>query len=396
MGVRNARRLAMLGVLCLPVHQQQTPTFRAGTDLVLIDTRVVGRDGTPIAGLKPDQFEVFIDGRRRPVVAAEFVRASDAAAPSGGATADATAPGGEPQLVVLAVDEGSFPATARASAREAATRVVDRAATDVYVGMIAFPSGHEVAPTRDRAAMRDGIARISGSRSDIVATRFNISATEATLLKSKLPGAVRDIVDRECRQSPPDPTCSQQLMHEGSAIADSLDFQGLKSLSGLHAVLDAVAPLPGRKTLIVVSAGLPMSNRPGARTNLDAETARVARRAAAANINLYVLYMNVHFLRFYSPEYGKRNNTIFDDVNLFATGLEKFADSAGGSFSQIEVNADPFVDRALREISASYLVSVRTEPADHDGKEHAIRVTVKQGGSTVRYRRVVTIPAAKR
>ena len=186
--------------------------------------------------------------------------------------------------------------------------------------------------------------------------------------------------------------CPDQLIQEGSTIADTLDHQGLRTITGLHGVLDAVAPLPGRKTLIVISAGLPLSNRPGAVSSLDAETVRIAHRAAAANINLYVFYMNVHYLRYYSPEYGKRNNTIFEDINLFATGLEKFADSGGGSFSQIEVNADPFVDRVLREMSAFYLVGVRTEPADHDGKEHAIRVAVKQGGTTVRYRRFVTIP----
>jgi VWFA-related protein len=393
----------MLGVLCLPIvgrsedrplHQQQTPTFKAGTDLILIDTRVAGRDGTPVTGLKPEQFEVFIDGRRRSVASLDFVRA-DAAASAGTATGDAAA-GADPRIVVIAMDEGSFPGTARAAAREAATRVVDRVANDVYLGMIGFPSGLEVPPSLDRAPMRAGIARIAGVRAETIATRFTISATEATLLKSRLPGAIKEITERECRQFPPDPNCQQQLIHEGSAIADALEHQGLRTIAGLHAVLDAIAPLPGRKTLMVISAGLPMSNRPGGRPNLDAETARIARRAAAVNVNLYVFYMNVHFLRYFSAEYGKRNNSIFDDISLFGTGLEKFADSGGGSFFQVEVDADPFVDRVLREISAFYLVGVRTEPADHDGKEHFIRVEVKQGGTTVRYRKVVSIPAPVR
>jgi hypothetical protein len=45
---------------------QQQPTFRAATDVVVIDAQVVAKDSTPIAGLKADQFEVFIDGRKRP------------------------------------------------------------------------------------------------------------------------------------------------------------------------------------------------------------------------------------------------------------------------------------------------------------------------------------------
>ena len=75
-----------------------------------------------------------------------------------------------------------------------------------------------------------------------------------------------------------------------------------------------------------------------------------------------------------------------------AYGLEKFADIAGGSFAQIEVDADPTVDRMLRETSAYYLVTVPTEPSDRDGKEHFIRLTVKERGATVRHRKVVVIP----
>jgi len=150
--------------------------------------------------------------------------------------------------------------------------------------------------------------------------------------------------------------------------------------------------LPGRKALVVVSAGLPMSNAPGSKLNLDAETTRIAHLAAAANINLYVFYMNVHFLTYYSPVYGKINHTIFDDIGLFGTGLEIFADSGGGAFFQIEVDPNPFVDRMMRETSAFYLLGVEAEPSMRDGKEHTIRVTVKQKGADVRYRRTVTIP----
>ena len=62
--------LTVLAVLvsAATVGSQQAPTFRAGIDVVVVDATVVARDGTPLEGLKPDQFEVFIDGRRRPVL----------------------------------------------------------------------------------------------------------------------------------------------------------------------------------------------------------------------------------------------------------------------------------------------------------------------------------------
>jgi VWFA-related protein len=373
----------------------QAPTFRTATDIVVIETQVVARDGAPVQGLKPDQFEVFIDGRRRPLVSAEFLRAtgpSPAVAGGPPAAPGAAAPR-DGRIIVIGVDEASFPVSGQAAAREAATRIVDRAAADDHVGMIAFPGRIEISPTRERRVVREGITRITGARVD-VKPRHNISAMEATLLMSH-DMATNDIIKRECLSVSPrgqDPACPEEVMQDGQSISTALEQQGLLSLSGLHGALDAIASLPGRKTFIVISAGLPMSNRPGGRPNFDDETTRLARHAAASNVNLYVFYMNVHFIRFYSPAYGKQNYTIFEDVTLFGYGLEKFADSGGGAFYQIDVDPNPFVDRVLRETSASYLLAVRVEPADRDGKEHFIRVSVKQGGATVRYRKVVTIP----
>jgi len=53
---------------------QQPPRFRSGVELVAIDVEVVGRDGEPVLGLRGDQFEVEIDGRKRPVVSAQFLQ----------------------------------------------------------------------------------------------------------------------------------------------------------------------------------------------------------------------------------------------------------------------------------------------------------------------------------
>jgi VWFA-related protein len=374
---------------------QQRPTFRAATDVVLIDAHVVARDGTPVQGLAPDQFEVFIDGRRRPVLSAEFVRAGDVPASAAGQPAP---PGSLPtdgRVIVLGIDQASFPASAQASAREAATRVLDRVAAEDYLGMIAFPGPVAIAPTRYRGPIREGIARIAGIRVDPPRSRFNISAFEAAQLRSRETVATKEIVDRECQREFMNPTCRQEVIQDGSTIAQVLEQQAVQSITGIHGVLDAIA-WPGRKTLMLVSAGLPMSRRPGSTSSLDAETERIARRAAAANVNLYVLYMNVHFMQYFSAAYGKRNYSIFNDIGMFATGLERFADSGGGTFFQIEVDSDPFVDRALRETSASYLVAVRAEPAERDGREHFIRVAVKARGATVRYRRVVVIPSASR
>jgi hypothetical protein len=280
---------------------------------------------------------------------------------------------------------------ATASAREAATRVVDSVAPEDYLGMVSIPAGIEISPTRNHADIRKAIPRISGQRMDPVSPRFNISASEASLIRSRDPGA-REIVTRECARDKGNVMCAKEVESEGGRIADMLEQQALLSITGLRGLLDGMKTLPGRKTLLFVSAGIPMSSKPGGRPNLNIETDDVARRAASANVSLYVLYMNVHFLQAFSAASGRQNLAIFNDISMFGQGLERFADGAGGKFFQVQVQADPFVARAMRESSVTYVLGVQATPAERDGREHFIRVTTKQRDAEVRHRRMVLIP----
>jgi VWFA-related protein len=381
---------------------QQAPTFRSSADVIAVDVQVVSRDGMPITGLTAEQFEVFIDGRRRPVQSAQFLRVAEPPpVPSKrGAPPEAPTPrapvSGDGRIIMIAVDQMSFPVSAQQSAREAARRVAAGVAPGDYLGMMTVPGDVRIAPTRDRAAIEEGIKRIGGLRGDLKSSKFNISASEASLIKSNDPMTMAEVFKRECERMFTDPTCKQEVRQDAAAIANALEQQGLTAVNGLHDVVDALESVPGRKTLIVISAGIPISRKTGGQPNLDHELARISRRAAAANINLYVFYMNVHFLRYFSAEYGRQNHTIFDDITMFGYGLEKFADAAGGSFAQVEVDADPFVDRIMRETSAYYLLAVPTEARDRDGKEYVIRVAVKGvRGAEIQYRKAVLVPSGK-
>jgi VWFA-related protein len=380
---------------------QQRPVFRSGADIVAVDVQVVTNDGLPLAGLKPEQFEVFIDGYRRAVQSVEFLRAATPI-PLGKAGANAPPPPSGPndpgRVFMLGIDQMSFPASAQWSAKEAARRVVARLSPNDYIGMMSFPGDVRIAPTRDRVAIEEGIKQISGLRQD-VHTLFSISIAEASAIRANDPMTSPEVFNRECmNRLTTDPgnrqQCRDALRQDSNAIVVTLEQQATTSINGLNDVVDSMASLAGRKTLVVISAGVPLSNRLSGRPDFNHELARLARRSAVANVNLYVFYMNIHFLRFYSAEYRKHNYTIFDDIAMFGYGLEKFADGAGGSFAQVEVDADPFVDRLMRETSAYYLLAVPVEPGDRDGKEHAIRVGVKAAGATVRFRKAVVIPAA--
>ena len=396
------RTIVVIAFLAASVSAGQSgQTFRATADTVLVDALVVARDGTPIAGLKPEQFEVFIDGRRRQIERVEFISAttsltavSEGVPASPGAAAAPAAPFSDGRVFVIAVDQMSFPLVAQSSAREAVRRIIESVKPEDYIGLVALESKTVVAPTRDRHAIRKAAEQIQGLRFEI-RPRFNVSATEATLIKARDATTLRTVQMRECGLNS-GIDCPTQVRMDAEQIVQDLHRQASGSISGLHTALDAVATLPGRKNVLVISAGLPMSNRPGVEPNIGLETNRLAAHAAAVNANLYVFYMNVHFLRAFSVETGRMNNTIFQDVQVFRTGLEKFAAGANGALFEIQVDADPFVTRVMRETAAYYLLGVTSEPRDRDGKEHYIRVQVKQvRDATVRYRTVVTIPVGK-
>ena len=278
---------------------QRPTTFKASTELVVIEAQVVTRDGSPVAGLKADQFEVFVDGRKQPIVSLDFFRLTGAGqtGTTAGAASDAQIGG---RTIVLAIDQESFPVSGQASAREAAMRVANTVAPEDSLGLIAFPGSVAVAPTLDHEAVRTAIAKISGLRTDVSASRFSISAMEASRIKTR-DSSTKEITDRECKLDPGNRNCPIEVVQDAGRIADALERQAQLSVSGLRNVLDTVGSLPGRKTLMLISAGLPMN--PRGTPNPDSETAYIAQRAAAFNINLYVFYVNVHFLKAFSAEY---------------------------------------------------------------------------------------------
>jgi hypothetical protein len=100
------------------------PVFRSGVELVAIDVQVVDRDGRPTVSLEADQFDVSIDGRKRKVLSADFVRYSES--PPGRLrqtfTPSLTREGAPTDRVfILAVDQLSFrPGAARAAAENSA------------------------------------------------------------------------------------------------------------------------------------------------------------------------------------------------------------------------------------------------------------------------------------
>jgi VWFA-related protein len=383
-----------LGVSWAP-QQAAQPPIRSGVELVLVDVQVVDRQGRPLGSLRPEDFQVSLDGKRRRVVSAELVRHETLVLPAemdnrparAAATSEAPTPG---RRFILAIDEHSFrPASARA-AMQAAGRFIDRLQPSDLVGLYTYPTGALHSDlTDDHASVRRLVERITGQL-DLPMTRFNLSKSEVIDISSGDVDALRRVAARECVST--DMTCRRSIQSEAVSLAGYFEMQVAQSLGGLRNLMRGLAELEGRKTLVIVSGGLFTSDRGGGRVNMGSEIQHVGRAAAAANTNLYVLHMDSSFIDAFSAR-GGPSPTLFRDSNALATGLEMIAGAAGGALIRVQAGTgDSAFDRLLLENSAYYLLGVEPEPADRDGESHRIQVRVRVRGATVRSRTTVTVP----
>src|SRR3954465_6669477 len=113
LGVRRpALFLTAVLILCWTAGRidAQRTVFRSTVDVIAVDVQVVDGDGNPVGQIGPEAFEVSINGQRRKVQTAQFLRHLPRS--SGTADAVAAAPStseidereAEGRTIILAVD----------------------------------------------------------------------------------------------------------------------------------------------------------------------------------------------------------------------------------------------------------------------------------------------------
>jgi VWFA-related protein len=420
-GCRVAASAGLAGLLALRLlaglsAQTKPPqVFKAGVELIVVEANVVDRSGQPVTGLRPNQFDVTLDGKARRVASAELVDLRPAPAavrPAGQAAAvsrtyysantEEQISASSGRLVILAVDQSSFRPGAAMAAVAATRKFLDRLQPADRVGLIAFPPpGPEIAPTTDRGAIREALGNIMGSASPASSlggpTRFNISVAEALAISDRDTGEFQVVFSRECAnlRLPMDIAfCRDQLQMTADSITTAIEMQSQRSLQGFGDVMVAASGIREHKTLVLISAGLITSERPGGRASFAGDVGQLGRIAAASNTNVYVLHFDASFLDAFSAASGTMSQTVFRDSGMAAAGLESIAGSAGGTVFNVASGPEFAFDRIVRETSAYYLLGVEPAEGDRDGKNHRITVSVKLPGVTVRSRREVALPGA--
>ena len=381
-----------LGAAGAASQDPQQP-LKSGVELVMVDAQVVDRKGGPIEGLTPQQFQVSIGGKRRTVVSAELLDSATGLPP--GAESGRKPLSNPGNIYVLAVDQGSFRPVNAPAVVHAAREFLKRARPSDYVGMISFPSpGVVIQPTRERAALEAAIPNLVGFSALKQMRQFNYSLSDAidatAVTMGRTNDALASVVSRNCQ--PGDLFCPQAIQMEINETISILEMQAARSLAGVREVIGAVKDIPGRKTVVVMSAGIPSGDRSGMRMYMRSDATQAGKEAVEAGILLYTLHLNTAFLDSFSPDAPSAQQTAMREASVYAKALETFNGEAGGTFLEVNTGADFAIDRMMRETSAYYLLGVEVEEADRTGRPQRIEVKVNQRGASVRSRPSVVVP----
>jgi VWFA-related protein len=424
----------VLFAAAVPAGQSQSPTFRASVDLIAVDVQVVDSSGRPISSIDPRKFEVTIDGKRRRVASADLVQAS---ASTGGATSNRPVgsgptasnlwpvPEGRGRTFVLAIDAGSFGPGDVPPVVRAAREFIDKLEANDLVGIFTLPRfGSRVDPTTDRAPIRRALDSVAGQRQTL-AGQYNLSPSEIIDITAETGGlgspavqstpppgpagrggssiipvpiamnaeTLQRVQVRECR-STADQGCVEAIISEAAALAQHLEERAIQSLNGINALLDLLREYPGRKTVLVMSAGMAVSDRPGGRVEIGNEARMLGEQAAHANATIYAIHVDSGFSRAFSPESrrARDSGSLERERRMSAKVLDEFAGASGGALLSAMVGGgDIALDRVLLETSSYYLLGVEPAGNDRDGRAHRLHVKVNEKGVTVRSRQWVVL-----
>jgi VWFA-related protein len=387
--------------LPLPTPQADAPAkdeeevVRISTELVQTDVMVFDGSGKFVEGLKPEQFELRVDGKPQQVVFFERVKAgtvnedAQLAAARGGsfgpAAGGAAVPLDRGRTVIFFVDDLHLSATSSIHIRQTIQRFIedeigqnDEAAVISASGQVGFLQQL----TDNKAVLRAAAARIN-TRPYMVRDGQTPAMTEvhaSAITHSDT--MVRDyFVDALLRENPmlPRQMAEQMVDTRARGILQQSAAVAVNTLYSLESVVRGYGPLPGRKILFFISDGFLVDN---ADTMVRDRMRSISDAAARAGVVIYSL--DAHGLRTGSPDAstsgtfdttGRLARADASEIMEMQAPLFTLAANTGGR-ALVNTNAlGRVVSGALKETSLYYLLAWR--PAATDG-----------GGGTPKYQRI--------
>lgn len=429
----RTRAASLAAALCLFVcaltqAQQQTPrperedeVIRITTELVQTDVSVFDKRGHFVGDLKPEQFELQVDGRVQPVIffervtagslneesqlaaAARRVREASKTAATNATNASAAEEPARGRLIFFFLDDLHMSGASLARARESLQRYVesglganDQAAIVTASGQVGFLQQL----TDNRAVLRAAIKRLGYRQNpENYPGKTRISEYEAS--------QVLDSGNRELYAYLLESTKIEQQMGPGSRHGDHRlaasysaapnlrnrlrqaratgEFITEATLDALRSLMLSAAELPGRKLVFFLSDGFILNERNGGAL----ETLRgVAREAARAGAVVYTMDMRENTSSGITSSVDATTNDYIDltarrvgislgEMSATREPLQLIADQTGGRAIYNSDSVEEVVRQAVRETADYYLLAWRPDAAEQRKTSARLKVSVK-------------------
>ncbi|HYP53516.1 MAG TPA: VWA domain-containing protein [Pyrinomonadaceae bacterium] len=389
-------------VLATPAPAQDEDVVRVEAELVQTDVMVFDKQGKFVDGLRPEDFELKVDGKPQPVSFFERVVAGSvdedaqlAAARGGRTRSTSTSPGAAPKpldrgrVVVFFVDDLHLSPSSVKSARDTLLKFVNEQMGQNDQAVVASASGQIgflQQLTGDKAVLRRAVSMLNYRAFNVRdMERPPMSAHQALAVERRDPHVVDFYVDALLRETPTlrrDIAENMVSMRANQIITQS-NAVAVNTLATLESLVRSSAQMPGRKVAFFVSDGFFVTSRDG---TLRDRMRRISDAAARSGVVIYS--MDARGLT--SGLHDASSDEAFDPAGRLATlhvgernalqePLFVLANDTGGR-ALVNTNAlDVSLTRALKETSVYYLLAWRPEGVapQRSAKFRRIEVSVK-------------------
>lgn len=445
MGMNRLLAIAAIIAFAAPLAAQQ-PTFKSGVSLVTVDVTVIDKNGQPVPGLVPEDFEIKLSGKVQPIKALSFVQASnDAAAPAATdaaktvveyeadarhtfsnvedakAAARPAAPGRESRAFVILIDDLSFSALRGKTLFTSAQRFIDTIPAGDAVGMTTTSGSVAVNPTVNHDVVKAALNKVVGVWSD--PRQLDPGGTSVAVGKGKnrdqplgLDESIEidrgnetlavNVIKRECFAGQPlapgstlyslvvNNTCAAGIMTEAKRTAGLTRQTRLRQLLTMTNVIGAMRGAAGIRHLVIITDGISVQNEIN-------DIQPFTRAAASAGVQVSVIMedpdlidMNTTGRRDQQVDTGG-SQRVREDNRLNLNGAQTVTDMVGGMFYRVSGQADASFAKILTASSAVYRLGLEAPSGTAPGKEMSVSVSLKKPGLTVRSNKLgITTDAA--
>jgi VWFA-related protein len=424
-----------------PQRPEENPyedeVVRITTSLVQFDAVVVDKKGQQVTDLRPEEFEVAVDGKRRDVTNFSYVDLSGAGArvaatSAAGASGRSGAPGGKAstapvpparlkpgdvrRTIALVVDDLGLSFESIARVRQSLKKFVDeQMQPGDLVAVIRTSAGVGALQqfTSDRAVLAAAIERVKWypqGRAGVAsfapiekdeAAEANRAAAAALALNGGNAGLT--LPQAGGADAPNNSTNLTDLRGTGDLLdryREELFSAG--TLGALNFVVRGLKELPGRKSVVLLSDSLPVFRKDGRSDSVVEKLRRLVDLANRASVRIYSMDARGLASLAFSGEDNTSSVTGSRDINRASderragyfesqNGLSYLAAETGGLFINNTNDVAEGVREVLRDQKGFYLIGYRPDPEtfERDGSAprfHRLEVRVTRPGLSVRTR----------